>query len=47
MPRAALYRGKQGCLALGYLGEHFRIAFQVGEPRLFSSISDVILNFMS
>ena len=34
MPRAALYRGKKGCLVLGYLGEHFRIALQVSRPCL-------------
>ena len=44
MPRAALYRGKQGCLALGYLSEHFRIAFQVCKPCLAFRVSDAILD---
>ena len=34
MPRAALYRGKKGCLVFGYLSEHFRIALQVSRPYL-------------
>ena len=41
MPRAALYKGAQGCLALGYLSEHFRIALQVGKPCLCSHAADV------
>ena len=47
MPRAALYRGKQGCLALGYLGEHFRIAFQVGRPHLISPVLDAVHGHIS
>ena len=29
MPKRVLYRGTQGCLALGYRSEHFRLAAQV------------------